>query len=555
MRIKTTFKLLAFLLCFKMFAQPSHSKIVVGYYAQWAIYSRDYNIPNIDGDKLTHLYYAFFDVDYDSANPENTKLLSIDQYADFEHTETGAPWNAPIKGNFYDLQNLKAAYPHLKIVVSIGGWTRSQKLPYVAEDPIAREALAADMAQFLVTYPFIDGFDIDWEYPIVGGTDGTEYLNQSLVQAQPHTANDHVNLVRLLESMRNEMPNKIITIAAGNNVNNVVDQYIGPNNRPSGMTDDLTTYCDFITFFGYDFGGNWFDKTCYNAPLYPSGNSNDPLHDSIKPQALNVLVNQFLNDVGIPNNKLVMGLPFYGKIFDNVENDGTIPSLPGLYVNAPRVASWCNPQPPKGTWDVYNCEYSGSVEFCDLSGNVGATPHHYLEPGTNVVNATAAAAGWVRYWDDTCKVPYLYNSTTKQFVSYDDTESIDEKCKFIIQNNLAGGMIWELSQDTRENNSAVLLTQVNTSFTQETLASSVYSSNENTYLVYFANESLNIKVSKQLKSIDVYNTMGLLVEKIDASKYVKDQLHSFNVNLKNNQLYIVNLNFEDGSLSNFKLVK
>jgi hypothetical protein len=40
---------------------PAHSKKVVGYFPQWAIYGRDYNVLDIEGDKLTHIMYAFFD--------------------------------------------------------------------------------------------------------------------------------------------------------------------------------------------------------------------------------------------------------------------------------------------------------------------------------------------------------------------------------------------------------------------------------------------------------------------------------------------------------------
>jgi hypothetical protein len=47
---------------------PPHSKIVIGYFAQWAIYSRDYNVLDVEADKLTHLLYAFYNPVYDSAS-------------------------------------------------------------------------------------------------------------------------------------------------------------------------------------------------------------------------------------------------------------------------------------------------------------------------------------------------------------------------------------------------------------------------------------------------------------------------------------------------------
>lgn len=456
--------LFLFLFPIVLFAQPAHNKKVVGYYAQWAIYARDFNVPKIDGSKITHLNYSFYGTSFDPARPENTKLKCLDTYADFEHTEGGIPWDAPVKGNFYDMKKLKEKYPHLKILISVGGWTKGQDLSPISASPIARAALAADMANFLVTYPFIDGFDIDWEYPLSGGTDGTEIVNGSPVPPQKYSPDDNKNLVYLLKAMRQAMPNKLITIAAGNNVRKVSSQYLGPNNRAQyGMTEDLSTYCDYITYFGYDLGGNWYDKTSYNAPLYASGNPNDPLYSATQSESLDELTSQYLNVIGIPANKLIMGIPFYGKKFDNVATNSTN----GLFVAAPRYAvSGCtNPQNPTGTWDGAGaCEKSGSIEICDLVGNPVTNSHPYLDPNTMMVTPTATAAGWVRYFDNTTKVPYLYNASLKQFISYEDKQSIDLKAQYIKNKNLGGGMIWELSQDTRGSIANSLLTQVDETF-------------------------------------------------------------------------------------------
>lgn len=457
---------LLFLLLFPLLAlaQPAHGKKVVGYYAQWSIYARDFNVPKIDGSKLTHLNYSFYGTTYDPAHPENTKLKCLDTYADFEHMEGGIPWDAPVKGNFYDLMKLKEKYPHLKVLISVGGWTKGQDLSPIAASPVARAALAADMANFITTYPFIDGFDIDWEYPLSGGTDGTEIVNGAPVPPQKYSPDDNKNLVLLLKAMRQAMPNKLVTIAAGNNVRNVSKQYLGPNNRAQyGMTEDISTYCDYITYFGYDFGGNWYDKTCYNAPLYASGNPNDPLYGATQSESLDELTNQYLNVIGFPANKLIMGLPFYGKKFDNVAANSTN----GLFVSAPRyiVGGCTNPQNPTGTWDGSGaCEKSGSIEICDLVGNPVTNSHPYLDPNTMMVTPSAASAGWVRYFDNTTKVPYLYNATTKEFISYEDKQSMDLKVQYIKSKNLAGGMIWELSQDTRGSIPNSLLNQVDTSF-------------------------------------------------------------------------------------------
>jgi chitinase len=53
-----------------------------------------------------------------------------------------------------------------------------------------------------------------------------------------------------------------------------------------------------------------------------------------------------------------------------------------------------------------------------------------------------------RHWDDTAKVPWLYNAKTGMMISYDDPESLKYKVDYVKDNNLAGIMIWELSSDS-----------------------------------------------------------------------------------------------------------
>ncbi|WP_299885924.1 glycosyl hydrolase family 18 protein [uncultured Lacinutrix sp.] len=467
---------IAFISIFQIDAQtqPQHNKMVIGYYAQWAIYARDYNVLDIEADKLTHLLYAFFDTKYNAAT-DSAYIQTLDDYADFQHNESGLhAFDDPVKGNIGDLKLLKQSYPHLKVVISLGGWTKSQAFPDIAKSVNARTTLAQSMVDFMTTHPWIDGFDLDWEFPVEGGIDGTESVGGVLIPAQPHYTDDHTNLVLLLKEMRsvfdaNNMQNKIISMAAGNNVSNLLPTHVGPGTESMhGVTENVFDFCDFVTFFGYDFGGNWFDKTCYNAPLYGGDHPEDPLNRGVgnPNQVLDGLVGLYINDMQVPTDKLVMGIPFYGKLFEGVATTGAVPGLPGLYEAAPRVNNLActNPQAPQGTWDSVNCENSGSIEFCDLFQGIGSNTHHYLNATNPLqVSTAAAASGWTRYWDDTAKVPYLYNATSNKFISYDDNESIDLKVKYALSKNLGGVMIWELSQDARNNSSHSLLNTIDNS--------------------------------------------------------------------------------------------
>jgi len=411
--------------------------------------------------------YAFYNPVYDSAN-DSGSIQTLDAWADTGHNESGLLTTAAVKGNIGELKILKDRNPHLKIMISVGGWTKSQDFPAIASSQNARQTFAQSLVNFMTLYPWIDGFDLDWEFPVTGGTGGQEKVRGLVIPVQPHTTNDHKNLVFLLKQMRetfdsNGMQSKEISIAMGNNVVQTVSQFIGPNNEAANnMTENVMDFCEFVTFFGYDFGGNWYDKTCYNAPLFGGDNVNDPLHNpSGRNQVLSELVEVYLTDIGIPADKLIMGIPFYGKLFEGVASTGVDANNPGLYESAPRIVNpACSlPESPVGTWDdlSYTCETSGAIEFCDLSQGVATNPHHFLNPSNPLVASTAAAsAGWVRHWDAIAKVPYLYNSTQNKFISYDDSESIDLKVKYALSKNLAGVMIWELSQDARSSTNGLL---------------------------------------------------------------------------------------------------
>jgi chitinase len=107
---------------------------------------------------------------------------------------------------------------------------------------------------------------------------------------------------------------------------------------------------------------------------------------------------------GVPARKIVLGVPFYGHVW----------------------------------------------------GNVDATDHGLFQPGSPVPNAFAnygnivtnmLTQGFTRYWDAAASVPYLYSEQKREFVSYEDTESLALKCAYVRRKGLAGVMFWEYMGD------------------------------------------------------------------------------------------------------------
>lgn len=132
----------------------------------------------------------------------------------------------------------------------------------------------------------------------------------------------------------------------------------------------------------------------FNAPLY----CNDP----IQPYKISVdsSIQNWLK-AGFPKDKLVMGVPFYGFIYNAVAVDN---------------------------YGLYQTYYGGaSISYANIAKN-------YL-----------SALEYIRYYHSDSRVPWLFNGST--FITYEDEQSMAEKARYIEANSLCGVMIWELSQD------------------------------------------------------------------------------------------------------------
>jgi len=110
---------------------------IIGYYPAWAVYARDYHVPEIPADLLTHINYAFLNID-----SEGNCILG-DSYAEIDKFYPGDTWDAgALRGSFHRLQLLKESHPHLKVLLSIGGWTWSSEFSRVAATAESRARFA-----------------------------------------------------------------------------------------------------------------------------------------------------------------------------------------------------------------------------------------------------------------------------------------------------------------------------------------------------------------------------------------------------------------------------
>lgn len=360
-------------------ADPSSYK-VVGYFTNWGIYRNPSLKPHqIDPSLVTHINYAFANVDTAG------NIILIDPWAD---TDYRTDWNSekPYWGNFLELQDLKKKHPHLKTLISLGGWTLSTTFSALAENPTARRNFAQNAVAFCKKYGF-DGVDIDWEYPCyaehAGRPQDTE--NFTLLLAELHSA------------AKDASPNLFVTIAAP----------AGPFHYHNMEVSKIHHYLDWINLMTYDFHGAWpgDDQCNHHSALYAAKEGHPELN-------IECAVNYYLQQ-GVPPEKIVVGMPLYGRSFANARSTPT-----GLFSTFSG--------PGGGTTQEVGMHF-----FYDIKQNLMRT-HQY-------------------FWDDQAAAPYLYNPQTGEFITFDNETSLQLKCEWIKKMGLGGAMVWELGLDTMPN--------------------------------------------------------------------------------------------------------
>ncbi|PXV57059.1 Chitinase, GH18 family [Dyella jiangningensis] len=317
----------------------------------------------------------------------------------------------PLKGNFNQFKKLKAKYPNLKVVISLGGWTWSKWFSKAASTDALRKQLVSSCINLYIkgNLPFdagsnaggpgtaagvFDGIDIDWEFPGGGG--------------QPYntvdTKNDKHNYTLLLAEFRKQLDDQgaidgkryLLTVAIGSGGDKI------ENTEPAQYSKSL----DWINIMSYDFHGGWEAQgpTDFQSNLYLDPNS--PNAKSTYGATYNVdSAVQTLLKAGTPASKLNVGIPLYGRGWTGVAAGS---KGDGLYQTASK--------PAPGKYE------EGIEDYKLLKDRAGTVREH---PVT------------MQAWK--------YDGTT--FWSYDTPTTIRAKLDYIRKNNLGGAFSWELDGD------------------------------------------------------------------------------------------------------------
>ncbi|MFF8995004.1 glycosyl hydrolase family 18 protein [Streptomyces sp. NPDC014983] len=325
---------------------PAGDKVKLGYFTDWGIYARNYNVKNLvtsgSAAKITHINYAF-------GNITGGKCAIGDSYADYDKAFTADQavngvadtWDQPLRGNFNQLRELKAKYPNLKVIWSFGGWTWSGGFADAAKDPAGFARSCYDLVNDPRWADVFDGIDIDWEYPnncgLTCDTSGPE-------------------------AFKNVMAALRATFGSGK----LVTAAVSADGSDGGKIDSAdysgaAQYVDWYNVMTYDFFGAW-DAQGPTAPHSPlTSYSGIPKAGFTTADAI-----AKYKAAGVPASKLLIGIGFYGRGWTGVTQDA-----PGGTATGPAA----------GTYEQGIEDYKVLKSSCPVTGTVAGTA--YAHCGSN----------------------------------------------------------------------------------------------------------------------------------------------------------------------------
>ena len=224
-------------------------------------------------------------------------------------------------GNFKQLSLLKRKHRHLKVSLSVGGYSWSSNFSAIASTPDTRATFTKTALTHLQDLG-LDGIDIDWEFP----QDKTDAVNYVLLLKELRQALDEYQ-----EKYDPTDEPFLLSVAMP----------CGPENYKLLELKDMVNYVDIFYLMAYDFAGDWDKVTGHQANLYGG--------------ALNV--DQAVRDfekAGVPSKKIVMGMPMYGRGFSNTKE-----KIGSTYSGVPD-GSW-----DKGSFDYKDLPRPGAQEYFD----------------------------------------------------------------------------------------------------------------------------------------------------------------------------------------------
>lgn len=256
-------------------AAPAQPKIIAYYMGDGSDLQR-YNF-----NQLTHIIYSFLHL--------NGNQLSFDSATD--------------KQALQRLVALKKQYPHLKVMLSLGGWGGCETCSDIFNNADNRKAFAQSTLAIIKEY-HTDGIDLDWEYPTIAGFPGHKFA-----------AHDRANFTTLVQELRAAFGNRYeLSFAAGG-----FDDYL----KTAVDWAAIMPLLDNVNLMSYDIVNGATPHTGHHTALYSTLQQKDSTDNAV----------QFLLRAGVAPEKIVIGTAFYARVWEQVAATNNGLYQPGVHTD------------------------------------------------------------------------------------------------------------------------------------------------------------------------------------------------------------------------------
>lgn len=366
---------------------------LVVYFGNWIVSDQKGvgEVSALPWDRITCINHAFWKIEPDGEG--GYPIVSTLPFADLED-ESPSEWvDAPDmvlpKNHFAQYEYYSTMYPDVDVLISIGGWNCSGSFSEMALTKESRRTFIDSCIELMKEYEWIDGIDVDWEYP------GCFRLPESEEdEGCPAAAADKENYNLLLQEMREAFDEefgegaKKLTVCLPVAFSTLSAQDVAVFHE----------YVDMLNLMAYDMNGGWSQVTGHQAYIYGSGGA-----DTIV---------QYLFKAGVPAQKINLGTGFYCRGWGKIEADekGRVMGQKNMGIRVDNIGWY-------------------QLKMMELQA---------VEPGT---------PGFHIGWDEEALASYLWNDDPdsalyQSVLSYDNEQSVAAKAAYVMEKGLGGMMIW-----------------------------------------------------------------------------------------------------------------